>query len=138
MAPSSRTGPSVLSVPSNVLRSPMSVSMSIPSTPLLRDMRVVGKPTLTSLVEARKLGPGDAGGGVFWPTRGGPDVVPVVISPVSGVGTAAVSSRSLLDSAPRNRVHSCSSDFLNIGFLLQRLGGIVADGACDVRSIGDR
>src|SRR5207253_10171415 len=82
-----------------------------------RDRRVAGRPTFTSCEDERKLGPEVVG----CPTTGGPDVLPVVASFASGTaGAAPVSSRSL-DNAPRNRVHSCSSDFLNIWLLLRGL-----------------
>ena len=58
----------------------------------------------------RKLGPavpctaGEAGAAAL-----------LVVSVISALAGAAPTSSRSLDSAPRNRVHSCSSDFLNIG-----------------------
>src|SRR5919202_451553 len=107
MEPSRRTGPSDLRVPSKLVRSPIRLSTSPDSLTTLRDGRVAGKPTLTSLAVERKLGPDDAGTA--------PEVCAAAaeLSLLSTVGAPAASSRSL-DSAPRKRDHSCSSDFLNI------------------------
>src|SRR5207247_8772999 len=77
--------------------------------------RVVGKPTLASPADERRLGPDDA-----WLDAPAAGADPTIVSLGSGVtGTVAASSRSFDDSAPRNRVHSCSSDFLNIWLLLE-------------------
>src|SRR5207244_1431765 len=109
-----RTAPSVFSVPSKVVCSPIRLSTSTPSTTALRGTRALGRPTLTSLADERKLGP--AAPGAAEPAAG---AAPTMVSFGSGAtGTVAASSRSLDDSAPRNRVHSCSSDFLNIWRLL--------------------
>src|SRR6266849_4246701 len=115
--PSKRTEPSVLSVPSKLVCSPIRLSTSTLSTTGLRARRAVGKPTLTSPADERKLGPDAPWVGVVTPAAG---AAPTIVSLGSGVtGTVAASSRSFDDSAPRNRVHSCSSDFLNIWLLLE-------------------
>src|SRR3977135_1772843 len=119
MHPSSLTEPSVLRVPSKLVCSPIRLSTSTLSTTGLRGRRVVGKPTLTSAEDERKLGPDTPWAGVVTPAAG---AAPTIVSFGSGVtGTVAASSRSFDDSAPRNRVHSCSSDFLNIWLLLEGL-----------------
>src|SRR5439155_2209255 len=95
------------------------LSTSTLSTTGLRGRRVVGRPTLTSAADERKLGPDAPWAGVVTPAAG---AAPTIVSFGSGVtGTVAASSRSFDDSAPRNRFHSCSSDFLNIWLLLEGL-----------------
>src|SRR3954451_17194235 len=114
--PSRRTAPSVFKVPSNVVCSPIRLSTSTLSPITLRVSRPVGRPTFTSAAEGRKLGPDVAGatGAVA-----GPVGALLVASVISSVGAAAAASSRSFDRAPRNRVHSCSSFFLNM-WLLQR------------------
>src|SRR5437870_3023495 len=114
--PSWRTAPSVFSVPSKFVRSPIRLSTSTPSLTALRVRRDVGSPTFTSPADGRKLGPDDPG------TAGGAGATALLVVSLTsgGTGAAGPSSRSL-DNAPRNRVHSCSSDFLNIWLLLRGL-----------------
>src|SRR5262249_24122383 len=112
--PISRTAPSVLSVPSNVVCSPIRLSTS-PLSTTLRVSRPDGRPTFTSPCDGRKLGPAvapDAGAGV-------PVAAVLLVSVMSAVAAEAPASSRSFDRAPRNRVHSCSSDFLNM-WLLQR------------------